>query len=105
MKKQYTITTGEYSSFRIVARIEGESSPALSTLKKDFDARFGFPQPPRKPFTSVDLIAAFIGDKSSAERRARQSGLEGDGRAELFIDWLVRYHSYVVLKDNEVWIG
>lgn len=105
MRKQYTITTGDYSSFRIVARIEGEAKPALSTLKKEFDAMFGFPPPPRKSFTSGNDIAAFIGDKSDAVTRARKSGLEGDDRAELFIDWLVRNHAYVVLKDDEVWIG
>lgn len=104
MKKQYTITTGNYDGFHIVARIKGEASPALSTLKKEFDEQFGFPPPPREPLTGA-AISAFIWGKQNAENRARKSGLEGEDRAELFIDWLVRYHSYVVLKDNEVWIG
>lgn len=105
MRKQYTITTGDYEDFHIVARIEGESKPALSTLKKEFDAMFGFPPPPRKPLSDSTAISAFVWGKSDAVTRARKSGLEGEDRAELFIDWLVRNHAYVVLKDDEVWIG
>lgn len=105
MKKQYTITTGSYDNFRIVARIEGEAKPALSTLKKEFDTQFRFPAPPRKTFASASDIVTFIGDKLDAEHRARNSGLEGNGRAELFIDWLVRNHGYTALEDREVWIG
>ncbi len=104
MARQYTITTGRYSNFRIVARVEGADRPALSTLVKQFNKAFGFPSAGNKPLTTGDAISDYIGTTIDAEKRAKHSGLQGDDKGELFTDWLVKQHGFKVLKNDEFYV-
>lgn len=102
--KQYIITTGNHANYEIVAVVEGAARPALSTLSKQFNSAFKYPAPPKYP-TSGDEMFHRFGERAFANARARESGLDGDDKARLFVDWLTKQHGFKVVTVDEMWVG
>lgn len=104
--KQYIITTGAYDDYEIAAVVEGAATPALSTLSKQFNSEFEYPSLKRgEIIISGDEIWKRITTTDAANRKALASGLAGDDKAQLFIDWLVKRHGFKVVSVDEMWVG
>ncbi len=106
--RKYTITTGDYSGYRIVGRIEGPAKPALSTLKKRFWDRFYGQEEPNSytlsPF-NAGKISTFVRLEKTAEQRMKDAGYEGWDVAELFIDWLCKDHGFKRIERDTFHVG
>jgi hypothetical protein len=106
--RQYTITTGSYSGYRIVGRIEGPAKPALSTLSKRFREQFYRQEEPNSytfsPFYA-GKISAKVRLEITVEQRMKDAGYEGWDVAELFIDWLCKDHGFKRIERDTFHVG
>ncbi len=97
-KRQYTITSGIYDSYRIVTRVEGNQRPALSTLHRQFSD------------TYMPLINRFdrTDNKFWELRQESREKLKADGYstsfASAFVEWLIKCHGFTELKSDEFWV-
>lgn len=100
--KTYTITTGQYDNYHIVARVEGPARPALSTLFREFMALTGAPLSQRDILTSATDIMWYIKRCDKAKRKASELGLGQvyEDFAEMFVRWLIKEYEYVKLPDD-----
>jgi hypothetical protein len=96
----YCITTGDYDSYRIVAFIEGPARPALSTLRKQFDALYGVPRE-NAPLVKATEIMLHVTAEVNAEERLKKAGY-GRNIGEAFVAWLKREHGFVEANVSEV---
>lgn len=101
-RKQYIITTGEYESYQIVAVVEGNIRPALSTLRKRFH------EENKVIFADQDepyVTVAMLRSESDAIKRLQGQGYQGVTLAEIFVEWIQKEHGFTVVPTNEVWIA
>lgn len=101
--RRYTITTGQYDSYKIVAQIEGAAKPALSTLYKEFEL-IAFRGEPLQKDNTAEAIRANINRTYHAHNRLHMQGYKGDNLAELFIDWLVKEHGFKTTVKDEFYV-
>ena len=93
----YCITTGQYSSYRVVAHVEGPATPVLSTLLERFRAEYGVVSY-AEPAISFQVMSERIERGTAAQSRLREAGYDGDTSAEQFVSWLKRHHGFVDAK-------
>jgi len=93
MKRQYTITAGEYDGYGITAIVEGDASADMDALYAQFKERFGAKH-------------GKTWDERLDEVRAnlRAAGYS-ENTAEAFVEWLCKGHGFSVLPDNEQWVS
>lgn len=106
--RQYTITTGSYSGYRIVGRIEGPAKPALSTLNKRFRERFYRQEEPSASTLSLKnagKISRKVRLEKTVEQLMKDAGYEGWDVAELFIDWLCKDHGFKRIERDTFHVG
>ena len=91
--REYTITSGSYDSYRILARVRGPETPALSTLYKAFCEQFGVN--PRQGSMSASQLYSRILSFGAAKERANKAGFGLRGSwAEAFLDWLIQTRQF-----------
>lgn len=102
--RRYTITTGSYDNFRVIAQVEGAATPALSTLHKQFVDQF---YPPtlgdgsargNAAIPSHERLLHTIRSAQEAEDTLTKAGYQGWRIAEKFVDWLCKEHGFTQLK-------
>jgi len=104
------ITTGVYDSYRIVAVVQGPAKPALSTLSKRFNEKYGYAYYPHlgthcnEDFQ--DKWFAANGKNIEARKRMLDDGLTTrngyEDFTEFFVSWLVRDCGFEVLPTKEI---
>jgi hypothetical protein len=104
-KRIYVITTGSYSDYRIVGHVQGNKTPALSTLWKQFEAEYGIYT---RKANSGNFYFADMDRELKTRRvaidRLKSEGYEGRNFSDLagfFIDWLVKDHGFEEIKIME----
>lgn len=102
--RQHIITTGAYANYEIVAVVEGDVKPALSTLAKQFNKEFNYPPSLTLKTISGETISNRTHAMSHANIAARKAGLSGNNKAEIFVQWLIQRHGYVIVKHSEAWV-
>jgi len=100
--RQYTITEGSYSSYRIVAQVQGPDRPALSTLWKNFLLLHGHIDQKTDYKSARDLLRLI--EQESALKDATEY-IGGDSIAERFITWLLENYKFIIIPSNEFWAG
>lgn len=101
-QRQYTITTGSYDDYEVVGRIAGPTTPALSTLWKQFAAEFGVfaqPEPKWNEGGWSQWQMAKIEANANARTQMSDAGYAGN-MAEAFIAWLVGQHGFERLNSD-----
>jgi hypothetical protein len=83
--RKYTLTTGEYEDYRIIARVEGPATPALSTLLKTFKEEYSV--------------------WPDSRNRLQAKGYTGYFTDELFVEWLIKEHGFTKLPYDTFYIG
>jgi hypothetical protein len=86
-RKLYVIRAGQYEV--PVDIVSGPHSPALSTMIKKFNERFGVPAPLRLN-TPHREYSRYFKNLDVAKARIRAAGYSGDDLSELFVDWLLK---------------
>lgn len=107
--RQYTITAGEYDSFRIVAIVEGSARPALSTLYKQFRsiALNGLSEPikgDKDPYISAQYLRDKLRVRFAMEKHMNNLGYAGENLAAIFVTWLCDEHEFTIVKSNQFFV-
>jgi hypothetical protein len=107
-KRMYVITTGSYSSYRILCHVQGNKTPALSTLWKRFETRYEI----FVRDTWIPSAAGIFNDmdrelksQKDAIERLKTEGYEGREYSDLagyFVDWLVKDHNFEEINIMEL---
>lgn len=98
-KRDYTITSGWYEDYRIIAQIEGPESPALSTLWKQFKKEYGLEDAQQGMSVTMALNDA-LHRRAAAFKRLRAEGYDGTDMPEIFLQWLYTNHGFQEIKSN-----
>lgn len=96
--RRYTITAGSYSSYQIIAQVEGNATPALSTLYKQFKSEY-FPEFDKLSKTRYELHTGFYEHIVEGEAKLRSEFEEGMA-CYAFIQWLIKRHGFIELKSD-----
>lgn len=106
--RRYTITSGAYSDYRILAQVEGSATPALSTLEKRFRKQFNMPV-----HDNAIPIGYETGYYDSIQEVKSNLKAQGYSDTELeyavgllgyFIDWLIKDCGFKLLKSDEYFL-
>lgn len=93
MKRQYTITAGEYDDYHIEALVEGDASADMDALYAQFEAQFGAKH-------ELNWFARLY----EVYANLRAAGYP-DETGKAFVEWLCKEHGFVVLPSNEQRVG
>jgi len=95
-RRTYILTTGSYSSYRIVAVVEGPARPALSTLRNTFNKELGLDVFQERQYNAA-TIEARVKAEMDADRHLAVMGYTEDSLAENFLLWLIRNHRFTIV--------
>lgn len=106
--KQYTITTGYFDNYKIVAWLAGSKDKNIEDLYAAFLKEYFVNYDPNFPAgkTIADMRAHKKNSdyKYDAIRKLQRAGYEGNTVVALFISWLKSVHEFQEQASNEVWI-
>lgn len=106
--KEYTITSGNYETYRIVAQLLGPTSPDIHDLYQEFKSKY-FPY--YKNYEVFPKDAAGLRDynrnsdyKYEVIKKLKSFGYEGESLSMLFVSWLKLDKNFEELNSNEYWV-